>query len=221
MGSHDGNVEIGDDEPVTVIDTETTGLDVKAGERIRSIAYVQGTLAGGMSAKGIFILDTGGRLSGPEAFRVHRIRNDDPRQVPARQGMSAILAIVAAGGPPDAGVAIMHNADFDMGFIDDALAREGLGPQRWRVQDTMRISLGRNPTRHANLDALAKEHGLDASLIQRRKERHDAQDDCLLTFELWRRIVRPMTLDLAGAGAPGAAAVAEAARGQRTPELDW
>ena len=175
----------------TVIDSETTGFYVAEGERIVSLGAVRGTLEGGVSKCQSWILDTGGRQSSPGALAVHRIRADDPRRIPERDGILGLREFVGDS------VAVFQNAPFDMAFLDDACDRLGLPRFTFEIEDTIVLGRERFPGQHVNLDALLKRLGIgDSVMARRRDERHEVLDDCLLTFEVWRQLATPARFEL-------------------------
>jgi DNA polymerase-3 subunit epsilon len=144
-----------------VLDTETTGLETSQGHRIIEIGCVE-----------LFNRRLTGRhyhqYINPErevdagAFQVHGISNemlaDKPKFV---QIADEFLAFIS-----DADL-IIHNAAFDIGFINAEFGR--LTPRPANVEigraviDTLLLARGKHPGQKNNLDALCKRYGVDNS----------------------------------------------------------
>ena len=178
-----------------VIDTETTGLDPHAGHRICEIACLE--LAHHI----------------PTGRKLHRYVNpgrDMPADAFAVHGLSADFL---AGHPPFAEIAeelvafvggdrvVIHNAEFDLAFINAELARLGRGPLVCPIVDTLAVARRRFPGAPASLDALCRRFAIDLAV----REKHGADIDCGLLAEVYIELLggRQPGLDLAliGAGA--------------------
>lgn len=154
-----------------VLDTETTGFEPDQGDRIVEIGALE-----------IFNLRPTGRTFhvyiNPErdmpegAFGVHGIGPDllaEPR--PARPGEVTLRdkPVFAAVGQKfldfvgDAKL-VIHNAAFDMKFLNFELKRLGLAELEWaRAVDTLAIARKKFPGSPASLDALCRRFGIDNS----------------------------------------------------------
>ena len=159
-----------------VLDTETTGFAVKAGHRIVEIACVEL----------VNLVPTGHywqsylnpqRASESGALGVHGLdRAFLARQPLFRDKAEELLAFLG-----DSRI-VIHNAAFDLGFLDSELAAAGHGPLgRDRVVDTLAIARARFPGVPNSLDALTRRYGIDATA---REERHGA----LIDAELLARV---------------------------------
>lgn len=144
-----------------VLDTETTGLDPSQGHKIIEIGCVE-----------LFNRRLTGRhyhqYINPEreidagAFAVHGISNAMLNDKPVFARIAdAFLEFVG-----DAEL-IIHNAAFDIGFIDHELnsMRTGFGSiaKRCNVIDTLLMARNKHPGQKNNLDALCKRYGVDNS----------------------------------------------------------
>ncbi|RUL79695.1 DNA polymerase III subunit epsilon [Dyella choica] len=144
-----------------VLDTETTGLEVRQGHRLIEIACVE------MVERRI----TGSRYQtylNPEraidegAREVTGIADefllDKPR---FHEIVEEFLSFI------DGAELIIHNAAFDVGFIDAELARVGAHygriADRCNVLDTLLMARERYPGQRNSLDALCKRLGVDNS----------------------------------------------------------
>ncbi len=144
-----------------VVDTETTGLEVTEGHRIIEVGgyeLVQRRPTGRTFHEYL----NPGRAVDTGAFEVHGISDaflaDKPRFADIAQ---AFIEFVG-----DAEV-IIHNAPFDVGFLDHELARLG---QAWgrledhcQVTDTLVLARRRHPGQRNSLDALCRRYGIDNS----------------------------------------------------------
>ncbi|RYY04085.1 MAG: DNA polymerase III subunit epsilon [Gammaproteobacteria bacterium] len=144
-----------------VLDTETTGLETSQGHRIIEIGCVE-----------LFNRRLTGRhyhqYINPErevdagAFQVHGISNEMLNDKPKfAQIAEDFMAFVG-----DADL-IIHNAAFDIGFINAEFAR--LNPRPLTVEtnrtviDSLLLARAKHPGQKNNLDALCKRYGVDNS----------------------------------------------------------
>ena len=180
----------GPDDLVPCCDTETTGLSVEDGDRILAIACVVGSANAGIIGRHRWYVDTQGRRSSPESFAVHRIPHNHPDRIHEREALAHFDAVANSRWW------IMQNGPFDIAFFNAAYARHGMRVPQRQLIDTMDLSRKLAPGKAANLDAQGARLGLDPAMLARRKERHDALEDCEMTFEIWRRSAFPTRLDL-------------------------
>ena len=168
-----------------VIDTETTGLDPQGGHRIVEIACLEL----------IHHVPTGRKL--------HRYVNPE-REVPAdAMAVHGLDAEFLALHPPFAALAdeliqfiagdwlVIHNAEFDLAFINAELARLGRGPLALPFVDTLAVARRRFPGAPASLDALCRRFAIDLTS----RDRHGAEIDCSLLAEVY--------IELLGGRQPG------------------
>ncbi|WP_426664126.1 DNA polymerase III subunit epsilon [Rhodanobacter aciditrophus] len=175
-----------------VLDTETTGLEVRQGHRLVEIACVE---------------MVGRRLTGrhwqtylnPErpmdegASQVTGIRDDFLQDKPLfAERVDEFLAFI------DGAELVIHNASFDVGFIDAELARLGeaygrIG-DRCSVLDTLAMARERYPGQRNSLDALCKRLGVDNS----RRDLHGGLIDAQLLADVYLAMTSgQVALDLA------------------------
>jgi DNA polymerase-3 subunit epsilon len=151
-----------------VIDTETTGLDPNFGHRIVEIAGIE-----------LFHHVPTGR-------KFHCYVNperDMPADAYAVHGLSAEFL---AGHPTFASVAeeflafvdgaplVIHNAEFDLAFLNAELALIGRPRLSAPFVDTLSLARRRFPGSPANLDALCRRFAIDLAA----RDRHGAEIDC-------------------------------------------
>jgi DNA polymerase-3 subunit epsilon len=192
-----------------VVDTETTGLDPQAGHRIVEIAALE-------------LLH-----HVPTGRRFHCYVNPE-RDVPADAfAVHGLTAEFLADHPPFALIAdeflafvgedplIIHNAEFDLAFLNMELTRAGRPRLAAAHVDTLALARQRFPGAPASLDALCRRFSIDLS----EREKHGAAIDCRLLAEVYLELLggRQPGLDLGAAVAapPRAAAVAAVVRPPR------
>ena len=172
-----------------VIDTETTGLDPQTGHRICEIACVE--LAHHV----------------PTGRKLHRYINPE-RDIPADAfAVHGLTVAFLASHPSFAAIAdeliafiggdrvVIHNAEFDLAFINAELSRLGRGPLVCPFVDTLAVARRRFPGAPASLDALCRRFSIDLSV----REKHGADIDCSLLAEVYIELLggRQPGLDLA------------------------
>jgi len=92
---------------------------------------------------------------------------------------------------------VIHNAEFDMGFINAELGTLGFGPiPMARAIDTVQMARSRFPGAQANLDALCRRFGIDNSA----RTRHGALLDAELLAEVYLELIGGRQRGLALAG---------------------
>ena len=145
-----------------VLDTETTGLELEAGHRIVEIGCIE--LVNRRPTERTFH-----RYLNPDravemgAFEVHGIDEEFLAQQPRFEEVAAeFLEFV------DGAELVIHNAEFDVGFINRELRRAGSGTQdiaeRCRILDTLALARRLHPGQRNSLDALARRYHVDNSM---------------------------------------------------------
>lgn len=170
-----------------VLDTETTGLDPKTGDRIVEIACLE--LSNHMATGSHYqaYVNPQGRESDPKALATHGLTNEFLAAQPVfAEVVEDFLAFI--GEDP----LIIHNAAFDLGFINAELARLERPPiGDGRAIDTLILARRKLPGARVSLDDLCKRFGVDLS----GRGKHGALVDCRLLAEVY--------LELAGGRQPG------------------
>ena len=166
-----------------VLDTETTGLEWRQGERVIEIGCVE--LYGRRKAGRHFhVYVNPQRAIGAGARAVHGLSDEFLADKPKFADIvDDFLAFVA-----DAGL-IIHNAPFDVGFLDNELALLGRKPLREycpRITDTLKMAREMRPGKKNNLDALCGEFGVDNSS----RAMHGALLDAELLAEVYLAMTR-------------------------------
>jgi len=170
-----------------VLDTETTGTDHAAGDRVIEIGCVEliNHIPTGESYH-VYINPQRGVSAG--ALAVHGLSDAFLADKPV---FSAIAdAFVSFIG--DARL-IIHNAPFDVGFLNAEFARTGHPPlQNERVLDTLNMARRKHPGSPASLDALCSRYGIDNT----RRTKHGALLDAEILAEVYIELLGGKQTDL-------------------------
>ncbi|MFZ1639970.1 MAG: DNA polymerase III subunit epsilon [Candidatus Contendobacter sp.] len=144
-----------------VLDTETTGLDPTQGHRVIEIGCIE-LLNRRLTRRQFHVYLQPDRVIDGEAIRVHGITND----FLASQPRFPDIADEFLNFVRDAEL-IIHNAPFDLGFLNHELRRCGRGQmpleQLCTVEDTLLMARRRHPGQRNSLDALCKRYNIDDS----------------------------------------------------------
>jgi DNA polymerase III subunit epsilon len=191
-----------------VLDTETTGLEPEQGHRIIEIGCVE-MVNRRLSGRHFHQYVRPDRPIDPAAFAVHGISDEDLEgKPPFSEIAEEFLAFI------DGAELIIHNAPFDVGFLDHELARLG-GQQSpinscCSVLDTLALARELHPGQRNNLDALCKRYAVDNS----ERQLHGALLDAEILAEVYLAMTGGQaTLDLSAA-APATAARARTDSGE-------
>ena len=197
------------------LDTESTGLDPEQGHRVIEIGAVE-LLDRRSSGRHFHRYLQPDRAIDIGALEVHGIREADLKDQP-RFGEVAgdFLRFV------DGAELLIHNADFDLAFLDYELSllADSLGQRRVRdtcaVVDTLALARRMHPGQRNSLDALCKRYRIDNS----RRNLHSALLDAELLAEVYLAMTGgQVTLDL-GASAGRAPTPSGPAPGARRSAL--
>ena len=142
------------------LDTETTGLSAEGGDRVIEIGCVE-MVARKLTGNNRHFYLNPGRDSHPEALRVHGIitelLRDKPKFVAVADDLLEYLQ--------DAEV-VIHNASFDLGFLNKELQLLGRPPLKTcvgNVIDTLVMAKEMYPGKRNSLDSLCDRLGVDNS----------------------------------------------------------
>ena len=141
-----------------VLDTETTGLDWRSGDRVVEIGCVE-LLNRRRSGRTYHAYLNPERDMPADAERVHGLSSDFLADKP----LFADVADAFCDFVRDAEI-IIHNAAFDVGFLDHELSRlrrGGVGDLCAGVVDTLLMAREQNPGKKASLDALCERYEID------------------------------------------------------------
>lgn len=168
-----------------VLDTETTGLDPGEGHRIVEIACIEM----------VHHVPTGRKF--------HRYVNPERDMPEDALAIHGITAEFLASRPPFGAIVdellafigsdrlVIHNADFDLAFLNAELARLQREPIVSPFVDTLGLARVRFPGAPASLDALCRRFAIDLS----GRVEHGAEIDCGLLAAVY--------LELLGGRQPG------------------
>ncbi|MDR3087209.1 MAG: DNA polymerase III subunit epsilon [Azoarcus sp.] len=165
-----------------VLDTETTGLDWKNGDRVIEIGCVE-LLSRALTGRHFHTYINPGRSISAEAQDVHGITEDFLADKP----VFAAIAPDFENFVRDAEL-VIHNASFDVGFLDhelELLGRPGISDLCAGVIDTLALAREQNPGKRASLDALCERHAIDNA--------HRTLHGALLDAELLAEVYLAMT----------------------------
>ena len=166
-----------------VLDTETTGLDWRNGDRVIEIGCVE-LLDRGLTGRHYHVYINPGRGIDAEAVAVHGITEEFLADKPKFADIVADFEDFVR----DAEL-VIHNASFDVGFLDaelDRLGRARLGVLCAGVIDTLKLAKEQNPGKKASLDALCDRYEIDNA----HRELHGALLDAELLAEVFLAMTR-------------------------------
>ena len=189
-----------------VLDTETTGFEPTEGDRIVEIGAVE--LFNHMPTGRTYHQYINPQRAMPKAaFEVHGLGDDFLRDKPLFRDIAQAFLDFVGGDKM-----IIHNASFDMKFLNHELGVVGL-PKLPIAQalDTLMIARQKFPGSPASLDALCRRFGVDNS----GREKHGALLDSEILAEVY--------LELIGGRQPDFALSAESQRNIGSAALaeDW
>ncbi|EAQ67062.1 DNA polymerase III: epsilon subunit, 3-5 exonucleolytic proofreading function [Marinomonas sp. MED121] len=143
-----------------ILDTETTGIDPKQGHRIIEIGCVE-MLDRKLTKNHFHVYINPDRQVEEEAFQVHGISDEFLADKPRFHQVAQDFLNYIQGAE-----LVIHNAPFDVGFIDHEFAKLGNFPKVadiCSVFDTLAFARSKHPGQKNNLDALCKRYGIDNS----------------------------------------------------------
>ena len=178
-----------------VLDTETTGLEVTLGHRVIEIAAVE--IANRRLTRRYFH-----KYLNPErdietgALEVHGLTFEFLRDKPRFREVASELLDFISGAE-----LIIHNAPFDVCFLDNELALAGLEPIATHcptITDTLRMARDLHPGKRNSLDALCERYQVDNSA----RTLHGALLDAELLAEVYLAMTRGQEVLIMDIGLP-------------------
>ena len=186
-----------------VLDTETTGLNPKLGDRIIEIGCVE-LLNRRLSERSFHTYLNPEREVELGATRVHGLTREDLMAKPKFAEVTAAFLDYVRGAE-----LIIHNADFDVEFLNMELALAGFAPLEQhvaRITDTLASAKELHPGKKNSLDALCERYFVDNS----KRSLHGALADAYLLAECYLAMTRGQESLMMELDAPSAAAAAAA-----------
>lgn len=188
-----------------VLDTETTGLNPKLGDRIIEIGCVE-LLSRRLSEREFHAYLNPEREVELGATRVHGLTREDLAAKPKFAEVAPAFLDYIRGAE-----LVIHNADFDVEFLNMELALAKMGRLQdyvASITDTLLFAKELHPGKKNSLDALCERYFIDNS----RRTLHGALADARLLAECYLAMTRGqeslmMELDAPAAAAAGAAGV--------------
>jgi len=166
-----------------VLDTETTGLDWRNGDRVIEIGCVE-LLNRNLTGRHYHVYINPERGIDAEAIAVHGITEDFLADKPKFRDVVAEFEDFVH----DAEL-VIHNASFDVGFLNHELSLLGRGKLDslcGNVIDTLKMAKEQNPGKKASLDALCDRHQIDNAS----RTLHGALLDAELLAEVYLAMTR-------------------------------
>lgn len=142
-----------------VLDTETTGLDPEQGHKVVEIGAVE-LLNHIPTGRTLQLYINPERDIPAESVAIHGITNEFVKDKPVfSQVYTQFLEFIGEDS-----TLVIHNAEFDMRFLNYELKLVGHSPLAWsRALDTAAMARRKFPGSPANLDALCRRFGIDNS----------------------------------------------------------
>ena len=175
-----------------VLDTETTGLNPRSGDRVIEIGCVE-MVNRRLTGNNLHCYINPERDSEEGALAVHGLTTEFLSDKPKFAEVSAELLDYISGAE-----IIIHNAPFDIGFLDVEFGRLGLPPFLKHVHgviDTLVQAKSMYPGKRNSLDALCDRYGISNS----HRVLHGALLDAELLAEVYLAMTRgqnSLTIDL-------------------------
>ena len=170
-----------------ILDTETTGLNVKDGHRIVEIGCIE--LDNLIPTKQTFhcYLNPERKVS-EKAFEVHGYSDEFlSKQKKFSEIVDDFLKFI------EGKKLVIHNADFDIGHLNNEMLILGKDKIKNEVIDTLILARDKFPGSPINLDSLCKRYRIDNS----RRTKHTALIDCDLLAKVYINLLdqKEPTLD--------------------------
>ena len=172
-----------------VLDTETTGRDPNEGHRVVEIGCVEliNHLPSGGAVGQFHCYINPERTMPPDAEKIHGLSDAFLADKPVFADIVEAFLLFIGESP-----LVIHNAAFDVGFLNAELQRLSLPAiPPSRAIDTLAIARRKFPGAQASLDALCRRYGIDLSA----RTQHGALLDAALLAEVY--------LELNGGRQPG------------------
>ena len=166
-----------------MLDTETTGLNARLGDRVIEIGCVE-LLSRRVSDRHFHRYVNPERKSEEGALRVHGLTDEFLADKPKFAGIAKEFVDYVRGAE-----LVIHNAGFDVEFLDAELERAGLGrlaDHAAGIVDTLAIARELHPGKRNSLDALCERYTVDNA----HRTLHGALLDARLLAEVYLAMTR-------------------------------
>jgi DNA polymerase-3 subunit epsilon len=165
------------------LDTETTGLSPEGGDRVVEIGCLE-MINRRLTGRDLHFYLNPERPSSEDAFKVHGLSDDFLADKPLFAAIADDLLAYLAGAE-----LVIHNAAFDVGFLDAELtriARPRLAGQVAGITDSLQLARNLFPGKSNSLDALCRRLEVDNT----QRTQHGALLDAGLLAEVYVRMTR-------------------------------
>jgi DNA polymerase-3 subunit epsilon len=182
-----------------VLDTETTGLDPALGHRVIELAAVE-VVSRRITERDFHRYVNPGREIEAGALQVHGISNEFLADKPGFRDVARDFLEFVEGAE-----LIIHNAPFDVAFLNAELELAGLKPIEEycpSITDTLRMAKDLHPGKRNSLDALCERYAVDNSA----RTLHGALLDARLLAEVYLAMTRgqdSLLMDMLESAGPG------------------
>jgi DNA polymerase-3 subunit epsilon len=170
-----------------VLDTETTGLSPQGGDRLVEIGCVE-LINHIPTGKTFHVYLNPQRTMPEEAFRVHGLSDEFLADKPLFKAVADDFRAFIGDA-----TLVIHNAPFDMGFLNAEMEWAGLPRLSNAVIDTVMVARQKHPGARVSLDALCKHYGIDNS----RRTLHGALLDSEILAEVYLELIGGKQVSLA------------------------
>ncbi|MEQ1769218.1 MAG: DNA polymerase III subunit epsilon [Devosia sp.] len=181
-----------------VLDTETTGLNPLTGDRIVEIGAVE-LFNHIPTGKHFHKYINPGRRMDEQALSVHGLSDEFLADKPRFREVAGEFRDFIADAP-----LIIHNAPFDLSFLNFELDQAGLPGVGNVIIDTVMVARERHPGARVSLDALCKHYGIDNS----QRTLHGALLDSQILAEVYLELIGGRQVALALVEEPASRAAA-------------
>ncbi len=181
------------------LDTETTGLSPESGDRVVEIGCVE-MIDRRLSGRHLHFYVNPQRANHEDALKVHGITDEFLADKPLFESIADELIEFLSGAE-----IIIHNASFDVGFLNEELKRCGrtlVHGHVAKITDSLLLARDTYPGKSNSLDALCRRLEVDNA----NRSLHGALLDAGLLAEVYIRMTRgqeSLVIDSNDAGAPG------------------
>ena len=162
-----------------ILDIETTGLNFRTGDRVIEVGCLElfNHVPSGNYLQ--FYCSTDKKIK-EDTIRIHGLTNEFlNKHSTFKEQSNKFLDFIKND------TLIIHNADFDVGFINNELKLIGTKPIKNRIIDTMLLARKKLNTRIVNLNYLCRRFSIDLSS----RKLHGAFLDCQLLAEVYLELL--------------------------------